>query len=82
MTPEQKRFVEQMATGCKSWEEWKTLVDFGMPTLLKDQEVLVALIVAEAEKQAQRAESGRETTAQCFKWILDQLGLKLVSFGA
>lgn len=40
-------------------EQWLALVKFGMPTLLKDQEVLMECLFMEAEREAHRTAGAR-----------------------
>lgn len=40
-------------------EEWLALIAFGMPTLIKDQEVLMECIFFEAEREAARVKGAK-----------------------
>lgn len=60
-----------------SHQEWITLMTFGMPTLLKDQEVLMECIFMEAEREARRTEGARFGPSWVMRSMAD-LGLTIV----
>lgn len=52
MTEQQKQFASNLLAQTKSYEEWLAVMRFGLPTLLQDQEVLIASILSQAEAMA------------------------------
>lgn len=77
MTDKQKKFVLDMDSHCQDHGDWLALMQFGMPTLIKDQRVLVELLHREAQREAGR-ESLRDSTGEYFMGLMDELGLRFV----
>lgn len=73
MTTQQKSFVDGLLRNANSHEDWLTIVQFGLPTLLKDQDVLIEVLMNEAKGIS---ESDPAKLASSLKTILDELGLK------
>lgn len=60
-------------------EEWKALVRFCLPELVKEQELLADVLCREAERRARRASSGKAQhfPADHLASVLSDLGLRL-----
>jgi hypothetical protein len=50
MEKKHRDFLDKMMRDCKTHDKWLTIVNFGLPTLLKDRDVLIELIVNEASR--------------------------------
>jgi len=77
MEQKHRDFIYNMDEQCSTHDDWLVFVRFGMPTLIKDQDVLVELIYREAMREAQRSGQDEFRPAEFMKAILDELGLHL-----
>jgi selenophosphate synthase len=81
MDAKQREFVSWLVGGCKTHTEWLTVISYGLPTLLKDQDVLVEVIINEAKRLAEHDEGQgiveTASPAEAVMRILDELGLRL-----
>ena len=68
-----EEFVSELANQCKTHEQWVSLVRFGLPTLLKEQSLLMKIIVLESERRSSDTFSLPLRANQ----ILGELGLRL-----
>jgi hypothetical protein len=77
MEDKQKKFVFDMDRQCAEHDDWLVLVRFGMPTLLKDQEVLLELIYREARRQSERDKVDVFRPAEYMQKLFEELGLHI-----
>ena len=81
MKPKHKAFLENMRRQCETHADWLVLVNLMMPTLINDQDVLIDLIIAEAEQEVVRARGEGEArpaeVARFVTLILQELSLRL-----
>jgi hypothetical protein len=83
METKHREFLDQMISQVKTHEEWRTLVDYGLSFLLKDQDVFVELVINEARRMIRQGEvtsvSGVPTEVDAVRQILQELKLRFVA---
>jgi hypothetical protein len=72
-------FVKNLMDSTQTHDQWLAFVRFGLNTLLRDQKLLMTLIVTEAQREAARR--GSEGPTVIFAQIFEELDLKLVVAG-
>lgn len=77
MEPKQRAFIENLEKACKTHDDWLALINFVMPAILKDQLVLIEVVIREAERQVERGKGAGQPIAGDVFDILSELGLRL-----
>jgi len=74
-------FAIALTDAAKTHDEWLSIVKFGMPTLLRDQQLLMEIIVRRAEIvcEQNKKHAIHRVVADDARVILDELGLKFVA---
>jgi hypothetical protein len=75
MKEEQKKLAKYLTENCNSYDEWLTVMNFGMPSLLKDTDFLYELIREKAESMPQDGDNPL-TVSQRIRSICKDLNLK------
>lgn len=70
------RWVKDLMDATENHEQWLATVRFGLGTLLKNQELLMTIIVTEAQRE--EARYGPQAPHGYVSTILDELNLKFV----
>lgn len=78
---EKRGFALELAKNTSTHGEWVALMKFGQATLLKDQRLLIDLVIQEVERECERAKaalmSRQPDKAGIMHTILQELGLEL-----
>lgn len=85
METKHREFLDSMISRIKSHDDWLTIVKFGLPTLLEDQDVLIELVINEGRRMVTQDEFGggrgqhvNELDSAAVRQILQELKLRLV----
>lgn len=77
MTQEERQFAIGLTNNCKTHREWLAVLNFGLDRLLKNQPLLIEIIVCEAARQLDRKKVPSFPIADEVSLIFTELGLHL-----
>lgn len=69
-------FVIQLTDAAKSYEEWLSIMRFGLNTLLENQLLLMECILREATRQNERSKIKTRVVVAEARQIMEELGLR------
>ena len=77
MTQEERQFAIGLTDNCKTHKEWLAVLNFGLDRLLKNQPLLIKIIVCEAMRQLDHKKMPSSSIADEASLIFTELGLHL-----
>jgi hypothetical protein len=74
-------FAIELTDAAKTYDEWLSIVRFGLPTLIKDQNLLMEVIVRRAQIlcDENKIHVGHRVVADDAAVILEELNLKFIA---
>lgn len=75
MHPDDENFAVKITDDAKGHEEWLAIMRFGLGTLLKNQPLLMELIVREAERESKKNVAGHHLPSDEARHIMLELRL-------
>lgn len=76
---DKENFAISLTDEAKTHDQWLCIVRYGLKTLLEDQQLLIEIIVREADRMRERAGLGHRKTSDDARVIMQELGLKFVT---
>lgn len=78
MNTEHGDFIIKLSEQIKNHEDWLIFVKFGLAQLLKDQDVLIEILMNEAQKELKKINITHFTLADIINKLMNELKIKIV----